>query len=202
MRELRPGPRHFTDLIEGLPGISRKLLTERLRDLERDGIIERTQLPPPAARQVYGLTADGRDLATAMVPLISWGTRRLGERSSEDNFRARWSGVAMASLADRSAAKGVRESYQYVVGNIAFQLVVDDGSIDVRDGRADDPSLVVTTDERTWADVAAGKTTVSAVAASGALTVVGDRDAAKRAAKIFSLHNMLSGTHVTAAAGP
>jgi hypothetical protein len=37
VRELGPGPRRFTDLIDGLPGISRNFLTERLRDLERDG---------------------------------------------------------------------------------------------------------------------------------------------------------------------
>src|SRR5688500_12168933 len=70
VRELRPGPRRFTDLVEGLPGISRKLLTERLRELERDGIVTRTDLPPPVARQVYELTDDGRDLAAAMAPLI------------------------------------------------------------------------------------------------------------------------------------
>src|SRR5918999_240720 len=80
VRELRPGPRRFTDLIDGLPGISRKLLTERLRDLERDGIVRRKELPPPAARQVYELTDDGRDLATAMAPLIAWGVRHLGSR--------------------------------------------------------------------------------------------------------------------------
>src|SRR5918992_4513559 len=80
VRELGPGPRRFTDLVDGLPGISRKLLTERLRDLERDGIIARQELPPPAARQVYELTDDGRDLASAMAPLIGWGAKRLGER--------------------------------------------------------------------------------------------------------------------------
>src|ERR671922_2074062 len=78
VRELTPGPRRFTDLIDGLPGISRKLLTERLRDLERDGIIARKELPPPAARQVYELTDDGRGLAIAMAPLIGWGAKRMG----------------------------------------------------------------------------------------------------------------------------
>src|ERR671915_913739 len=82
VRELLPGARRFTDLVDGLPGISRKLLTERLHDLERDGIIARRELPPPAARQVYELTEDGHDLACAMAPLIGWGTRRLSERKS------------------------------------------------------------------------------------------------------------------------
>src|SRR5205807_6913257 len=49
VRELVLGPRRFTDLIEGLPGISRNLLTERLRALERDGVISREELRPPAA---------------------------------------------------------------------------------------------------------------------------------------------------------
>src|SRR5215213_11217596 len=80
VRELVFGPRRFTDLIDGLPGISRNLLTERLRSLERDGIIARQDLPPPAARQVYDLTEDGRDLAHATGPLIAWGARHLGER--------------------------------------------------------------------------------------------------------------------------
>src|SRR5919199_3326983 len=134
VRELVPGPRRFTDLLDGLPGISRNLLTERLRALERDGVVARRDLPPPAARQVYELTEDGRDLAAAMAPLIGWGARRLGELKSSDSFRARWAAVGMASLADRDAAKGVRESYQYLVGDSAFYFTVNDGSIELHDG--------------------------------------------------------------------
>src|ERR671915_1744585 len=109
VRELAPGPRRFTDLVEGLPGISRKVLTERLRQLERDGVIARGELPPPAARQVYALTDDGRDLAEAMAGLIAWGARRLGDRKPTESFRARWAAAGMAALADREAAKGVSE---------------------------------------------------------------------------------------------
>jgi DNA-binding MarR family transcriptional regulator len=54
-------------------GISRNLLTERLRTLEADGVVARGELPPPAARHVYELTAEGRELADAMVPLVAWG---------------------------------------------------------------------------------------------------------------------------------
>src|ERR687889_99652 len=93
VRELTPGPRRFTDLLDGLPGVSRNLLTERLRALERDGIVTRQALPPPAARQVYELTDDGRDLAAAIGPLIAWGARRLGERAPSEAFQARWSSV-------------------------------------------------------------------------------------------------------------
>jgi DNA-binding HxlR family transcriptional regulator/putative sterol carrier protein len=192
VRELAPGPRRFTDLVDGLPGISRNLLTERLRTLERDGIVARQELPPPAARQVYELTDDGRDLAHAMAPLIAWGTRRIGEREPTDSFRARWPAVAMAGLADREAARGVRETYQYVVGESAFHFTIDDGSVQLHDGRAQDPALVMTTDEETWADLVSGKTSTASAKASGALSVAGDPRAEKRLRTIFSRTHALA----------
>jgi DNA-binding HxlR family transcriptional regulator len=197
VRELTPGPRRFTDLLDGLPGVSRNLLTERLRALERAGIIARHELPPPAARRVYELTDDGRDLAVAMAPLIAWGARRLGERKPGESFRARWPAVAMAGLADREAARGVSESYQYVVGDAAFHFTVDDGSIQLHDGRAQDPAVTVTTDEETWVDIASGKITASSATAAGALTVAGDAEAAKRLRKIFAREPMLAQERAT-----
>jgi DNA-binding HxlR family transcriptional regulator/putative sterol carrier protein len=192
VRELKLGPRRFTDLIDGLPGISRNLLTERLRALERDGIVGRQDLPPPAARQVYELTDDGRDLAAAMVPLIGWGARRLGTRKPSESFRARWAALAMATFADREASKGVTETYQYVVGPWAFHFRVDDGRVQLQDGRAEDPDVVLTADEETWADIASGKITGSSAAAAGALTVTGDPLAAMRMGKIFGRNQLLA----------
>jgi DNA-binding HxlR family transcriptional regulator len=192
VRELVPGPRRFTDLIDGLHGIPRNLLTQRLRGLEREGIVARRELPPPAARQVYELTEDGRDLAASMAPLIAWGTRRLGDRKSTESFRARWPAVGMAGLADREAAKGVSETYQFLVGDSAFHFTVDDGSIEVHDGPASDPAVVVSTDEKTWARLAAGKIRYSAASKAEALSVAGDRQAEKRFRKIFSREHMLA----------
>jgi DNA-binding HxlR family transcriptional regulator len=71
--ELAEGPQRLTDLIECLPSVSRKLLTERLDELERDGVIARRKLPPPAAREIYELTEDGRALARAIGPASGWG---------------------------------------------------------------------------------------------------------------------------------
>ncbi len=192
VRELVPGPRRFTDLLEGLPGVSRNLLTARLRDLERDGIVARRELPAPAARLVYELTADGRDLADAIVPLIRWGAGRLGERESHESFRPRWAAVAMAGLADREAAKGVSETYQYLVGDSAFHFTVDDGSIEVHDGPAHDPAVLVTTNEETYADLASGTVTASSAASAGALTFSGDAPAVKRFRRIFSRNRIVS----------
>ncbi len=192
VRELMLGSRRFTDLIDGLPGISRNLLTERLRSLEQDGIIAREELPPPAARQVYELTEDGRDLANALVPLVAWGTRRLGTRKPGESFRARWAALAMATFADREAANRVSESYQYLVGRTAFHFIVDAGSIELQYGRATSPAVTLTTDEETWADLASGTTTASSAAAAGALTFAGDPDAVARLASIFSRSRVLA----------
>lgn len=191
VRELAPGPRRFTDLLDGLPGVSRNLLTDRLRALEGAGIIARQELPPPAARQVYELTDDGRDLAVALAPLIAWGARRLGERAPGESFRARWPALAMAGLADREAARGVNETYEYLIGDSAFHFTVNDGSIELHDGRAGDPAVTLTTDEETWADIASGKLEASSAAAAGALTVAGDAEAAKRLRRIFAREPML-----------
>jgi len=191
VRELLLGPRRFTDLLDGLPGISRNLLTQRLRDLDRDGIVARQQLPPPAARQVYALTGDGRDLADAMLPLVAWGVRRLGSRKPGESFRPHWAALAMAAFADRDAARGITETYEYHVGGLVFHLTVDDGSIQLHPGRAHDPAATLTTDEETWADIASGKVTGSAAAAAGALELTGDLQAAARLRKIFSRSRVL-----------
>jgi DNA-binding HxlR family transcriptional regulator len=192
VRELMFGPRRFTDLLDGLPGVSRNLLTERLRALERDGLIAREELPPPAARQVYLLTDDGRDLADAVVPLAAWGARRLGARQDGESFRAQWAALAMATFADREAAKGVNEAYQYVVGPAAFHFTVDDGSIQLRYGRAQSPAVTVTTDADTWAGIASGSASGSSAIAAGAMTVEGDEEALARLRKIFSRSRVLA----------
>src|SRR5262245_52321044 len=62
VRELMIGPRRFKDILEGLPGIGTNLLTSRLRELERAGIVGRRVLPPPAGSTVYELSELGRGL--------------------------------------------------------------------------------------------------------------------------------------------
>src|SRR3712207_5132897 len=59
VRELLKGPRRYTDLAAGLPGIGTNILATRLRELEAAGIVGRRRLAPPAARTVYELTEYG-----------------------------------------------------------------------------------------------------------------------------------------------
>ena len=62
VRELLLGPRRYTDLRSGLPNASPNVLSERLRELERAGVVERDKLPPPAGSRVCKLTDWGREL--------------------------------------------------------------------------------------------------------------------------------------------
>ncbi len=69
VRELVFGPRPFGELAAGLPGISAKVLTERLDGLDAAGIVQRRKLPPPASVQVYELTE--RDAASTPTSFLS-----------------------------------------------------------------------------------------------------------------------------------
>ncbi|WP_404801225.1 winged helix-turn-helix transcriptional regulator [Acuticoccus sediminis] len=71
MGELMLSPKRFTDLREGLPGISANVLTQRLAKLEASGIVERCRLPPPAGR-AYALTTWGLEAETILKELDRW----------------------------------------------------------------------------------------------------------------------------------
>jgi DNA-binding HxlR family transcriptional regulator len=73
VRELLAGPQRFSDLRAHLPGIGPALLTQRLRDLEAAGLVQRAELPPPAARTVYELTERGRSLEAVIYEFARFG---------------------------------------------------------------------------------------------------------------------------------
>jgi DNA-binding HxlR family transcriptional regulator len=73
---LLDGPRRFGELREALPSIAPNILTDRLRRLEREGILLARPYQDRPPRAEYTLTADGRDLAGALRLLADWGARR------------------------------------------------------------------------------------------------------------------------------
>lgn len=86
IRELQLGPRRFSDLERGLPGLSPNLLSERLASLESRQLIMRQPLPPPAKARAYALTPDGQALNTALIPLAQWGAQFLQMPIPDDEF--------------------------------------------------------------------------------------------------------------------
>ena len=75
LRELMLGPRRFSELKADLPGISANVLTQRLTELERRGLVRKTKLPPPASVQVYEATRWGMDARPLMGQLGKWAAR-------------------------------------------------------------------------------------------------------------------------------
>jgi DNA-binding HxlR family transcriptional regulator len=73
-----PGSRRFGELGEALPGIAPNILADRLRRLERAGILVATPYSKRPLRMEYALTADGRELAGALRLLADWGSARGG----------------------------------------------------------------------------------------------------------------------------
>lgn len=90
LRELLLGPQRFADLRRRLSGISSSVLAERLASLEEAGVIERRELPPPAAREVYALTAHGEALRPVLAGLARWGLHWLQKPRRGDHVEPDW----------------------------------------------------------------------------------------------------------------
>jgi len=72
---LLPGPRRYSELLGSIPGISDRLLTERLRELEAAQIIRRDVQAGPPVRVTYELTPRGRELDEPLESLARWAER-------------------------------------------------------------------------------------------------------------------------------
>ncbi|MGH9267353.1 MAG: winged helix-turn-helix transcriptional regulator [Acidimicrobiales bacterium] len=73
VRDLLSGTKRFTELRRSLTGVSPKTLTDRLRSLERHGIVARRVYAEVPPRVEYSLTPAGRSLQPVMVALSRWG---------------------------------------------------------------------------------------------------------------------------------
>lgn len=80
LRELFRGVQRFSQLHRALPGVTQKMLTQQLRELERDAIVHRrvyAQVPPKVE---YSLTGLGRSLKPILQGMHAWGMRHAGKR--------------------------------------------------------------------------------------------------------------------------
>jgi DNA-binding HxlR family transcriptional regulator len=72
------GPLRFSEVAQAVPELSDRLLSERMKELEARGIVERTVLPGPPVRVEYSLSQMGRELEPALSELQRWAKRWLG----------------------------------------------------------------------------------------------------------------------------
>lgn len=78
LSSLTEGPRRFGELAKTVPGVSDRLLSERLRELEDEGVVERTVEPDAPVRVSYALTPKGAELKPAIGKLREWAQRWQG----------------------------------------------------------------------------------------------------------------------------
>lgn len=75
LRSLMDGPRRFSELLEAVPGLHDRVLSERLRELEAEGLVQRKVYPEVPVRIEYVLTEKGRDLERVIAEVQRWADR-------------------------------------------------------------------------------------------------------------------------------
>jgi DNA-binding HxlR family transcriptional regulator len=179
-RELLLGPKRFTDLQDGLPGAGPKILAQRLRELDRAGIVRRRTLPPPASSQVYELTEWGAQLDAVIVALGQWGGSAPEPSAgfvSPDSAMIRLRSLFRPQPEDPWTA-----TYDIRLGRYRFTVVVVDGRlVEMRRGEPHEPpDATIDTDPDTLAGAPYAEQALTRAVDDGRLTITGDDQASRR----------------------
>jgi DNA-binding HxlR family transcriptional regulator len=176
VRELLLGPKRFTDLRAGIPDISPNVLGQRLRELEESGIVRRRKLAPPAAVQVYELTAWGHELEPAVLALGRWASRspsfpRDAEMGPDSLV------LALKSIFDPAKADGVAATYELRLGELPFRIRIQAGRFEAQRGEAEDADAVIQADPSTIAGVVFRGNRLGRAVDAGNVAIDGSRKA-------------------------
>jgi DNA-binding HxlR family transcriptional regulator len=186
VRELLRGPRRYTDLTAGLPGIGTKVLATRLRELEDGGVVQRRKLPPPAASAVYELTEYGRGLEEVIHAIARWGARSLGLPKREDDLDREWGLNAFPALLYPERARGLTETTVVRIDDDVFTVRLADGRLRVDTDTAGDPDLEIATDMATFFALASGDVPPRDALDDGRVRIEGDPAGLDRFFRVFS----------------
>jgi DNA-binding HxlR family transcriptional regulator/putative sterol carrier protein len=186
VRELLLGPKRFTDLRTGLPGISPNVLSQRLDELERVAVARRRKLAPPANVWVYELTDWGNELGPIIIELGRWGARSpglpRGNPLSVDSLI-----LSFRAMFDPDAADGFAASYELRFGDDRFHAEVAGGQFNIARGSADRPDAIIEADPNTLAALVYDGRDLAEAVRSGDLNIDGNKPAVERFLKLFSL---------------
>ncbi len=99
---LMAGPRRFNEILNAVPGLSDRLLTERLRELENNGIAERRIFAERPVRLEYALTEAGLDLDQLIKVVTAWGLKWNRESSQNPSSERSVPGATRANRPRKS----------------------------------------------------------------------------------------------------
>ena len=192
VRELMLGPRRFSDLRASLPGLSAKVLTERLASLEEVRALRREKLPPPAAVQVYALTEWGLAAEPALQELGRWAAMHSGHDPLLPLSPVSLM-LSMRTMFDPAKAAGVRARIGFEIAGEEFLAAMSNSALTIKRGHA---AQGQTTLRAPSASVVAGllyaDVPVEELEREAGLVIEGDRDLALRYAGIFALPDKLA----------
>jgi DNA-binding HxlR family transcriptional regulator len=186
VRDLLLGPKRFTDLRRALPNASPNVLSERLRELEQAGVLQRRTLPPPAGARVYELTDWGRELEDVVTSLGQWAARAPAPWHDAPVASADSIVLALRARFQPSAATGLDATYELRIGDDRYRVDVAGDHIDVARGEAHNADATITGDPDTYNAVLWGGRSLSAAQRARTMSVEGDKAAAQRFVRLFS----------------
>lgn len=179
VRELLNGPKRYTDLADGLPGIGTNILAGRLRDLEQAGIIQKRRLPPPAAVNVYELTPYGEELREPLYALARWGAKSLGPPRPEDRLSPGWL-VNAVRATFKPGEPGPSAAFELRAADDVVTVRVEDGEPVVERGSTGEADVVIETDPTTLFCIASRELSIKDSLAAGTVRITGRRADAER----------------------
>jgi DNA-binding HxlR family transcriptional regulator len=184
VRELLLGPKRFTDLRAGLPGLSPDVLSQRLRELEQAGLVRRRKLAPPAGSRVYELTERGLAIEPILLELGRWGSQ-IPLPEGDAPFSADSFVLALRTLFDPAAAEGVDVTLELRLGEDGFRSHVADRRLDVARGSAEEPDAVVESSPSALAAVLWHDRPLAEALRTGDVEIEGSTPAVKRFLGVF-----------------
>ncbi|MBY8857436.1 helix-turn-helix transcriptional regulator [Nocardia sp. CA2R105] len=173
VRQLLIAPARYRDLLDGLPGIATNLLADRLRDLERSGVVERRPAGQGSVVE-YVLTPWGAELRGPIESLIRWSTPLMARGPEGDSFRPGWLALAVPALLNSRVEVRPSATVGLEVGDPLLQLRATRSGFEVgtHDGR--DLDATVRAEPAYVLGLAAGALTLSDARALGVLEIDGD----------------------------
>jgi DNA-binding HxlR family transcriptional regulator len=138
------GRSRYTDLRNGLPGIATNLLADRLRDLEKAGVVAREEAPPPVASTLFRLTPRGEELRPLLDDLMRWGLPLMTEQKPDDAIRSHWLAGALESMLTDRRPKGPPVTLELQTGDQPIVIEAREGAIHIKLGPGERPDATLT----------------------------------------------------------
>ncbi len=184
VRDLLVGPKRFSDLLRGLPGIPTNVLTQRLKELEEAGIAQRRVLPRPERGVAYELTPYGLELEEVVVALGRWGAKSLDAPRDGETITVDSIITAMRTTFTPEAARDVKATFELQMGTVVIHVRVERGKLDVAPGPAENPDLVIAAGPQLKA-LMSGELSPAQAIKTGAVRVRGNRRLLATFAAVF-----------------